>query len=193
MWAGEQNYLSSLLFQLESEHLITGEKLVVQKKICMIGDFSVGKTSLVGRFVRQSFSEKYLTTVGVKIDTKLVKLSDECEVKLILWDIAGNDALTTTTVSYLRGAAGFLLIVDGTRLPTWHNALNLHKAVTAQVGKKPFVMLLNKNDLQEQWEIDQTLIDEKTQKGWKLLSTSAKTGLNVEKAFHSLATQMVTK
>ena len=63
---------------------------IIQKKICMIGDFSVGKTSLVGRFVRQSFSEKYLTTVGVKIDTKLVKLTENQDVKLILWDIAGG-------------------------------------------------------------------------------------------------------
>ena len=166
---------------------------ITQKKICMIGDFSVGKTSLVSRFVRQSFSEKYLTTVGVKIDTKLVKLSDEQNVKLILWDIAGNDALNTTTISYLRGAAGFLLVIDGTRLPTWHSAINLRETVTAQIGDKPFIMLLNKVDLVEQWEIDQQIIDEKNQQGWTLLSTSAKTGVNVEKAFFELATQTLVK
>lgn len=164
---------------------------IVQKKICMIGDFSVGKTSLVARFVRQTFSDKYMTTVGVKIDTKLVKLSDECEVKLILWDIAGNDKLTTASISYLRGAAGFLLVIDGTRRPTWDSALNLREAVTKQLGEKPFVMLLNKADLQEQWEIDEQLIDEKKQQGWKLLLTSAKTGLNVEEAFLELATTLL--
>jgi len=166
---------------------------ILQKKVCMIGDFSVGKTSLVSRFVRQAFSDKYLTTVGVKIDTKLVKLSNDQEVKLILWDIAGNDALNTTTISYLRGAAGFLLVVDGTRLPTWHSALNLREAVMDQVGEKPFVMLLNKADLAEQWEVEQQLIEEKNQQGWKLLSTSAKTGVNVEKAFFELASQMLAK
>ena len=166
--------------------------MAIQKKICMIGDFSVGKTSLVARFVRQAFSEKYLTTVGVKIDTKLVKLPEGPEVKLILWDIAGNDTLTTATTSYLRGAAGFLLVVDGTRRPTWDSALNLQKAVTTQIGDKPFVMLLNKADLREQWEIDEQLINEKKQQGWKLLSTSAKTGMNVEETFVELATQMLT-
>ncbi|RKZ43454.1 MAG: GTP-binding protein [Gammaproteobacteria bacterium] len=164
---------------------------MVQKKICMIGDFSVGKTSLVARFVRQSFSDKYLTTVGVKIDTKLVKSTDGHDVKLILWDIAGNDTLTTAATSYLRGSAGFLLIIDGTRLPTWESALNLREAVTKQLGEKPFIMLLNKADLTEQWEIDQELIDEKVQEGWILLKTSAKTGLNVEEAFSELATQML--
>ncbi len=166
---------------------------IIQKKICMIGDFSVGKTSLVGRFVRQSFSEKYLTTVGVKIDTKLVKLTENQDVKLILWDIAGGDALTTTTASYLRGAAGFLLVIDGTRLPTWKNALNLRQAVTEKIGEKPFVMLLNKADLEEKWEITPPIIDEKIQLGWTILKTSAKTAMNVEEAFFKLATQMLKK
>lgn len=163
----------------------------IQKKICMIGDFSVGKTCLVARFVRQSFSEKYLTTVGVKIDTKPVNLVDGRQVKLILWDIAGSDALNTTTASYLRGAAGYLLVVDGTRRPTWDSALNLQKAVSTQIGNKPFILLLNKADLTNQWEIKPTMVDEQTQKGWNLLLTSAKTGMGVEEAFSLLATKML--
>lgn len=164
---------------------------LLQKKICMIGNFSVGKTSLVARFVRQTFSDRYLTTVGVKIDTKQIKIPDGRDVKLILWDIAGNEELTTVTTSYLRGAAGFLLIVDGTRRPTWDAALNLKEAVDEQLGEKPFVMLLNKADLREQWEVTDKLIDDKKQLGWKLLETSAKTGVNVENAFLELATQML--
>jgi hypothetical protein len=162
--------------------------MAIQKKICMIGDFSVGKTSLVARFVRQAFSEKYLTTVGVKIDTKQVDLVDGRQVKLILWDLAGSDALNTTTASYLRGAAGYLLVVDGTRRPTWDSALSLQKAVSAQIGNKPFVTLLNKADLTEQWEIKQAIVDEQTKQGWQLLMTSAKTGLGIEEAFSLLAT-----
>jgi small GTP-binding protein len=164
---------------------------IVQKKICMIGDFGVGKTSLVTSFVRQTFSDKYLTTVGVKIDTKLVKLANGSEIKLIIWDIAGNDALATTTISYLRGAMGFLFIVDSTRSPTWNSVINLHKDIVKQQGEKPFIVLLNKSDLEEKWELDQALIFEKEQQGWKILKTSAKTGLNVEKAFFKLATQIL--
>lgn len=163
----------------------------IQKKICMIGDFGVGKTSLVARFVRQTFSDKYLTTVGVKIDTKLMTLADGHEVKLILWDIAGTDIMTTTTASYLRGAAGFLLVVDGTRRPTWDSALKLREEIIKLLGEKPFVMLLNKADLDDQWEIDEQIIEEKTQQGWKLLFTSAKTGMNVEEAFVELTTKLL--
>jgi small GTP-binding protein len=159
----------------------------VQKKICMIGDFSVGKTSLVSRFVKQAFSDKYLTTVGVKIDTKMVAISAEKNVKLILWDIAGNDGLTTTTTSYLRGAAGYLLVVDGTRRPTWNSALNLQQAVAAEIGEKPFILLLNKADLINEWELDTALIETQRAKGWTILMTSAKTGDHVEESFLHLA------
>jgi hypothetical protein len=126
--------------------------------------------------------------VGVKIDTKQIDLVDGRQVKLILWDIAGSDALNTTTASYLRGAAGYLLVVDGTRRPTWDSALGLQKAVSAQIGNKPFVTLLNKADLTEHWEIKQPIVDEQTKQGWQLLMTSAKTGLGIEEAFSLLAT-----
>lgn len=157
----------------------------------MVGDFSVGKTSLVSRFVQQTFSEKYLTTVGVKIDTKIVNSIEGVSVKLILWDIAGNDVLTTATKTYLRGAAGFFLVVDGTRFPTWQSAIQLHQEVTTVIGEKPFILLLNKTDLEAQWEIDQSLIEAQTHKGWQLIRTSAKTGLGVEEAFLQLSMRMI--
>jgi hypothetical protein len=164
---------------------------MLQKKICMIGDFAVGKTSLVSRFVRQAFSDKYLTTVGVKIDTKTINLPNEQEIKLILWDIAGNDALTTTTTSYLRGAAGYLLIVDGTRVPTWKTALNLQQSVAALIGEKPFIILLNKADLRQEWEITKAMVEEQKSQGRMIIHTSAKSGMGVEEAFLQLATKML--
>lgn len=163
---------------------------MIQKKICMIGDFAVGKTSLVAQFVRQTFSDKYLTTIGVKIDTKLINLSQE-QLKLILWDIAGSDALSTVTASYLRGAAGYFLVVDGTRKPTWDTALNLQQLVNSQIGNKPFILLLNKADLQEQWEINNLDIAEQLQQGRMVIHTSAKTGTGVEEAFTQLATKLL--
>ena len=87
-----------------------------QKKVCMLGAFSVGKTSLVKRFVQSIFSETYLTTVGVKIDKKNVELSDRI-VTLILWDLAGEDDIASLRMSYLRGSAGYVLVADGTGRP----------------------------------------------------------------------------
>ena len=87
---------------------------MIQKKVCMIGASGVGKTSLVAKFVHSIFSEKYLTTVGVKIDKKTVKVGDD-DVMLMLWDLAGDDDFQRLQTSYLRGTSGFLLVADGTR------------------------------------------------------------------------------
>ena len=124
----------------------------LQKKICMLGGFSVGKTSLVRRYVASIFSETYLTTVGVKIDKKTVERSGRT-VNLILWDLAGEDDIASLRMSYLRGAAGYVLVADGTRPATLDVALSLRERVETEYGSLPFVLLLNKHDLIEQWAI----------------------------------------
>src|SRR5580700_10653949 len=90
---------------------------MLQKKICMLGSFSVGKTSLVRRFVESIFSDRYLTTVGVKIDKKVVQVNGQ-DVTVMLWDLYGEDEFQKIRMSYLRGASGYLLVADGTRLAT---------------------------------------------------------------------------
>src|SRR5262249_60783243 len=107
---------------------------MLQKKICMLGGFSVGKTSLVKRYVESVFSEAYLTTVGVKIDKKIVDLGERA-VNLILWDVAGEDDVSTVKMSYLRGSAGYVLVADGTRPSTLEVARWL--AGRGQAGRGP--------------------------------------------------------
>ena len=160
--------------------------VTLQKKICMLGGFSVGKTSLVKRFVASVFSETYLTTVGVKIDKKTVELSDRI-VNLILWDLAGEDDISSLRMSYLRGAAGCVLVADGTRPSTLEVALSLCRRVKTDFGPLPFVLLLNKNDLREDWAIRDDEIEGLRRVGWWVRSTSARTGEGVEDAFGALA------
>ena len=162
---------------------------MVQKKVCMLGGFSVGKTSLVKRFVESVFSETYLTTVGVKIDKKTVDLGDRA-VNLILWDVAGEDDISTLRMSYLRGSAGYVLVADGTRPSTLEVALSLRERVEAEHGPLPFVLLLNKNDLQDQWAMDSTELDDLRRAGWSVRSSSARTGVGVEDAFRELAVRV---
>src|SRR6185295_11004334 len=119
---------------------------MIQKKICMLGGFAVGKTSLVSRFVSSIFSDKYLSTVGVKIDKKELSV-DGAAVTLMLWDIFGQDEFQTVKSSYLRGMAGYLLVVDGTRASTLETARDLQKKAVAVAGEVPFSLLLNKVDV----------------------------------------------
>lgn len=158
----------------------------LQRKICMIGGFSVGKTSLVQRFVQSIFSDKYLTTVGVKIDKKVVALPQKT-VNLILWDLAGEDDIASLRMTYMRGAAGYALVADGTRHSTLDVALALRKRVEADYGPLPFVLLINKHDLKDQWEISDAELLQLRHDGLWIEPSSARTGENVEQAFTSLA------
>jgi small GTP-binding protein len=161
----------------------------LQRKLCMLGGFGVGKTSLVRRFVHSVFSDTYLTTVGVKIDKKTVELAGKT-VNLILWDLAGEDDLASLRMSYLRGAAGYLLIADGTRPATLDVARSLNQRVEAEFGKLPFALLLNKSDLRDQWVIDDAEIAGLNERGWWIRSSSAMTGEGVEEAFRDLAVRV---
>ncbi|MBT5830208.1 MAG: GTP-binding protein, partial [Candidatus Latescibacteria bacterium] len=121
---------------------------MMQKKVCMLGAFAVGKTSLISRYVHSMFSDKYQTTVGVKIDKKVVSVGEH-DMTLILWDVYGEDDFMKLRMSYLRGAAGYFLVADGTRKETLDVAEDLKARVTDSLGDVPFILLLNKADLQD--------------------------------------------
>ena len=156
-------------------------------KVCMLGDFAVGKTSLVRRFVDQAFEEKYLTTVGVKIDTKLVDLPNGAQAKLVVWDIAGADDIDALRGNYLRGLNGYLLVCDGTRLPTLEAAARIRESVAQVAGDVPMRLLVNKQDLVDQTEITEAELAEYGMGDVRRLLTSALTGANVDTAFQELA------
>lgn len=155
----------------------------------MVGAFATGKTSLVSQFVRGIYSEKYQTTVGVKIDKKLVEIEDN-SVNLILWDIHGEDEFQKIRISYLRGASAYILVVDGTRRETLDKAISLHGEIKKEIGNVPVTMMLNKSDLIDEWELDDTVIEQLSAKNqWTVIKSSAKTGLGVEDCFYLLAHQ----
>lgn len=166
---------------------------MIQKKICMLGAFAVGKTSLVSRFVTQGFSEKYQTTIGVKIDKKTVQAEGRT-VDLILWDLQGEENGQQLYLSYLRGLSGYLLVVDGTRRATLTTAMHIHSTVISLMGPQlPFVVLVNKQDLETEWEVQESDLRELTRQSSEVVKTSAKTGENVERAFLLLATQVMQR
>ena len=165
---------------------------MIQKKICMLGGFAVGKTSLVARFVHSIFSDKYHSTVGVKIDKKPVKVDGQ-DVTLMLWDVNGQDDFQAVQPSHLRGMSGYLLVVDGTRRATLETAQQLQDKATATVGDVPFLLLLNKSDLGPSWEVDEEMFMKLVEQGWRVVRTSAKTGDGVEAAFEKLARDMLER
>ena len=156
------------------------------KKICMLGAFSVGKSSLVKSFVHSIFSEKYHTTIGVKIDKKKIIVNEE-PINLIIWDIEGVDIFTELNTSFLRGASGIALVIDGTRPNTLDTAQNILDIVGETLGETNTVILINKSDLKKKWLIKEANIENLPVTSDDIFYTSAKSGENVEKAFQHLA------
>ncbi|WP_299428444.1 Rab family GTPase [uncultured Meiothermus sp.] len=161
---------------------------MIQKKICMLGAFAVGKTSLVARYVHGIFSEKYQTTLGVKIDKKVVEVGNQ-EVSLVLWDLYGEDQFQRVQSFYLRGSSGYLLVADGTRAETLEVALSIQQRTQEVLGSVPFILMLNKRDLP--WQVSEAEVNKLRARGWDIHYTSARTGEGVEESFTALAKQML--
>jgi small GTP-binding protein len=162
----------------------------LKKKICLIGAFAVGKTSLVRQYVDSLFSEKYHTTVGVKIDKKQLEIQDWI-LDLIIWDLHGEDDFQSVRMSYLRGASGCIYVADGTRRTTLDTALLLRQRVETAIGPTPGILAINKCDLETLWEVDPQDVAGCSASNFSILRTSAKTGQSVETVFATLAAMML--
>ena len=155
----------------------------------MLGSFAVGKTSLVRRFVSNEFSDRYITTIGVKVENCTITLQEQ-KIQLVLWDIHGDDEFQKINTTYLRGASGYFLVADGTRIETVSKINELHSLAQQATNGAPAICLLNKADIKQQW----CQLEEESKKLNQLpiIETSAKEGLNVERAFRELGNQMVS-
>lgn len=163
---------------------------MISKKVCMLGGFSVGKTSLVEQYVHSIFSDKYLSTVGVKISKKALSV-DGKDVTLVLWDMEGKDIYADVNLAYLRGTMGFFAVADGLRKETLETAVSLREHALRIAGDIPSCLLVNKADMKDQWEITDGMLEPLSQQGVHTIYTSAKTGEGVEEAFLTLTQRML--
>src|SRR5690349_17184621 len=114
---------------------------MVIKKVCILGGYAVGKSSLMARCATTLFPDTYQTTIGVNISKKDLNV-DGYRVNLRLWELAGDADSLQARTAYLRGAAGYLLVVDGTRPETLDKAMELKELVESELGEIPFILLL---------------------------------------------------
>ncbi|MEM8640282.1 MAG: Rab family GTPase [Cyanobacteria bacterium P01_G01_bin.54] len=162
------------------------------KKVCLVGDFSVGKTSLIRRFVDNQFSDEYLSTVGVKLSRKLVELPvADLAVELLIWDIEGQTQFKAIAPSYLQGAKGAIIVGDVKRPDTLEHLSN-HLDLFFKINPKGrAIVALNKADLVTP-DTSQKLLENYTFNAdypqvLATYTTSAKTGQDVNAIFHELA------
>lgn len=171
----------------------------ISKKICMVGDFGVGKTSLIRRYVEREFSDRYLSTVGVKISRKTIEITHEdpqksAKLQLIIWDLEGHTRFKAIAPSYLQGAAGALVVADVTRLETVEN-LKERIGLFASVNPKSSISVaFNKADLVSHPQLEKLnkYIDlSRFPNVIHRCFTSAKTGDCVDEIFENLARNLI--
>jgi small GTP-binding protein len=163
---------------------------IIQKKVCLLGEFAVGKTSLVRRFVEGRFDGKYLSTIGVTLSRRTLA-RPYGELNLLVWDLAGSDEFNAMTTSYLRGAAGALIVCDLTRRETLAAFERYTRQLRAVTPSAAIILVGNKADLITERAITDTELETASAKlGGPLFLTSAKTGEQVETAFLQLAEKL---
>ena len=159
-------------------------------KIVIVGDYGVGKTSLINQYITQKFKGTYIPTLGVQFTKKILKASED-EVELVIWDIAGQDSFFKIRQRFYEHTKGFIIVYDITRRASLENIKNWYDDVTTHTGKIPCLILGNKSDLTEKRVINEEDVTEIIGKYelniFDLFETSAKTGENVEKSFELIS------
>ena len=169
--------------------------LELLKKVCLLGDPSVGKTSLIKKFVYDKFEGKYLSTLGTNITQKIIEFPEH-NIKLILmiWDLMGQKEYDQIITTAYRGASGALIVCDSTKKESFKHLNWWMSSLFNITDQIPIVFLTNKNDLQDQIAITpQDIAEQSMLYNAPFLATSAKTGENVEKAFQMISKLMIRR
>lgn len=180
---------------IDAEHTLM---TIYTKKVCLLGDFAVGKTSLVRRFVYDLFEDTYISSIGVKVSRKTVTISATssapggADVAMMLWDVSSSEEFSRIWDSYLRGTAGAILVCDLLRRETIQHLRGYASDLRKVSPHAPVMIAANKHDLPH----EQCMLDEVAALAREIqapyLCTSAKTGAQIETIFYQLGQLMVT-
>ena len=157
------------------------------KKVVLIGHFGVGKSSLMRRFVQNTFSDNYIVTIGVHILKKEIKIEDQ-DLTLVIWDIEGKDDIQKVRSSYLLGTSGFVYVIDPTRCQTFVNFNEEIDFLKTTYPNSKIVSVANKSDLIDIEEFKNILTEKNISIDY---FASAKEGIEVENLFQTIGLKMV--
>jgi len=167
-------------------------------KLAILGDPAVGKTSLIDKYITDSFRENYQPTLGVNIISKDIRIEEiNTKIRLLLWDIAGQDKYELTRQSFFQGCVGALLVYDITRYTTFEQ-IKLKWLEDFKKFSRPdgiYILIGNKSDLKESIKVssEEGKILAQNISAAEFIETSAKYGENVENAFKKLVLHILKK
>ena len=160
-------------------------------KVSLIGDSSTGKTSILLRFIDDTFSEDTKSTIGVDFKIVSLELEEKIYAKMQIWDTCGSERFKSITSSFIKTCSAFILVFDLTRASTFKSIDNWIKIIKENTSPKFFILIGNKNDLVEQREIEKEIILDYCEKHlFNYLEISAKDNYNIEKMFKEVVYQL---
>ena len=157
------------------------------KKVVLVGHFGVGKSSLIKRFVQNTFSDSYIVTIGVHILKKEIKI-DEMNLTLVIWDIEGKDDIQKVRSSYLLGTSGFIYVIDPTRCQTYDKFNEEVDFLKTTYPTSKIVSVSNKSDLIDIEDFKKILKEKNISIDY---FARAKEGVEVEAVFQTIGLKMV--
>jgi len=162
----------------------------ILKKICVLGDFAVGKTSMIRRYVLDEFDDRYITTLGTKITKKNMNLEGR-DLTFQIWDIVGNIKFTKIQGQYYQGSDGAFIIFDVTRRDTFDNVSKWADMFLEVAKGARLIFIANKVDLDSTFDFEAMMEDVAKRYNAATFRTSAKTGAQVEDAFKTLGERIL--
>lgn len=173
------------------------EHKIIKRKVCLLGAPSVGKTSLIRKFVFDTFSDKYISTVGTKvtkkdIDLVIAKSNLKITLSMMIWDVLGQTGYKSLHAMFYRGASAAMIVCDLTKKTTFDGLDEWVESLHKVTGPIPTIFLANKADLVDKYAFkpeDLQVLTEKLNTAY--FPTSAKTGMNVQNAFNRLSKVLI--
>jgi len=165
------------------------EDIEIAMKILVVGNGAVGKSSMIQRYCKNVFTKEYKKTIGVDFLEKVISLDDGTEIRLMLWDTAGQEEFNAITKSYYRGAQACVLAFSTTDRPSFNQVEMWKSKLEEQVDSNiPLVLVQNKIDLLDQAVVNKEEAEELAKKlKLRFYRTSVKEDLNINEVFKYLA------
>ena len=158
-------------------------------KILLLGDTTVGKTCFLMKYTDKTFQEIHMATIGLDYRLKSMKLKNGKDIKLQMWDTAGQDRYRAITKNYYKGSHGILLLYDITNIQTFESVKQWVTQIREEATQNVIVYLVgNKSDMEEEREVQKEKGEQLAEElGFPFTESSAKNGINVNETFEDLA------